>query len=182
MGYNMNPIVLISLLAAGCAAAPADKVVALHSGLPLGGLVATHSITHQVPSAVELKQVGDVVPVAAPLAHVAVPGYSVNGEIRTVDNVELKHVPLVAHTGVIAHHGLVHAPLAVAPAVVKADEEDKTVAVHSAVLPTFAGLPALHHAGLPIGYHGLGLGLHGLGLHGLPVIAAAAPAAEESEE
>merc|ERR1711970_1271750 len=160
MGYNMNPIVLISLLAAGCAAAPADKVVALHHVLPLGGLVATHSITHQVPSAVELKQVGDVVPVAAPLAHVAVPGYTVNGEIRTVAAADLPEVPLVAHTGVIAHAGLIH-PLAVAPAVVKADEEDKTVAV------------------LPIPYHGLGL--HGLGLHGLPLIAAAAPAAEQTE-
>merc|ERR1719430_2012605 len=168
----MNPIVLISLLAAGCAAAPATL---LHHALPLGGLVATHSITHQVPSAVELKQVGDVVPVAAPLAHVAVPGYTVNGEIRTVAAADLPEVPLVAHTGVIAHAGLIH-PLAVAPAVVKADEEDKTVAV----LPTLAGLPAIHHAGLPIAYHGLGL--HGLGLHGLPLIAAAAPAAEETEE
>merc|ERR1711970_1222435 len=165
MGYNMNPIVLMSLLAAGCAAAPADKVVALHHALPLGGLVATHSITHQVPSAVELKQVGDVVPVAAPLAHVAVPGYTVNGEIRTVAAADLPEVPLVAHTGVIAHAGLIH-PLAVAPAVVKADEEDKTVAV----LPTLAGLPIAYH----------GLGLHGLGLHGLPLIAAAAPATEET--
>merc|ERR1719315_928062 len=152
----MNPLVLLTLLAASCAAAPG---VLLHgAALPLG----------------------DVVPVAAPLAHVAVPGYTVNGEIRTVDNIELKDVPLVAHTGVIAHHGLIGAPLAIAPAVVKAEEgEAKPVAVLPTLagLPTLhhAGLPALHHVGLPVGYHGLGLGLHGL-----PLIAAAEPAAEEA--
>ena len=180
---------LIPLMAMSCAAAP--SVVGLH-GLPLAhGLVATHSLTHNVPSAVEYKQVGDTVALGHPLVHAAVPGYTVGGEIRTVSDVDA--LPLVAHAGVYAHHGLIHTPLAYAPAVVKAEdtEEDevKTVAVHA--LPTaytaghVLGGAVIPHAGLGLGFHGLGLGYHGLGLgyHGLPVIAAAEePAAEVAEE
>merc|ERR1740131_589974 len=121
----MNPLVLLPMLAIGCAAAPSG-VVALHgAALPLGGLVATHSVTHNVPSAVEYKQVGDVVPLAAHLPHVAaaVPGYTVKGEIRTVDTPLVANAGLIAHPGVYAHHGLIHAPLAVAPAVVKAEND-----------------------------------------------------------
>ncbi|CAL4072620.1 unnamed protein product [Meganyctiphanes norvegica] len=191
----MNPLMLLPLMAMGCAAAP-HGVVALHgAALPYAGTIATHTVTHNVPSAVEYKQVGDVLPVAAHLGHVAaIPGYTVNGEIRTVDTPLVAHTPLVSHAGVYAHHGLVHSPLAAYPAVVAAeaaDEEDKTVAVHSYALPAAVGYSGLgvHGLGLHglgyngLGYNGLGLhglGLHGLGYHGLPVVAAAA--AEESEE
>jgi len=176
----------IPLMAMSCAAAPAAGVVALHgAALPLhAGVVATHSVTHNVPSAVEYKQVGDTVAVGHPLVHAAVPGYTVAGEIRTVSDVDT--LPLVAHSGVYTHTGLIHSPLALAPAVVKAedaDEEAKTVAIHA--LPTayttghVLGAPVVPHLGLGLGYHGLGLGYHGL-----PLIAAAAeePAAEAAEE
>ncbi|CAL4072610.1 unnamed protein product [Meganyctiphanes norvegica] len=173
----MNPLMLLPIMAMGCAAAP-HGVVALH---------------------------GAALPYAH-LGHVsALPGYTVNGEIRTVDAADLKDLPLVAHTGVYAHHGLVHAPLAAYPAVVATEadeEEDKTVAVHAAVGYSGLGYHGLGLHGLGynglglhglgynglglhgLGYNGLGLhglGLHGLGYHGLPVVAAAA-VEEESEE
>merc|ERR1712106_277861 len=50
---NMNTLVLLPLLAASCVVAPTSSVVALHGAFPLGGVVATHSVTHNVPSAVE---------------------------------------------------------------------------------------------------------------------------------
>merc|ERR1711962_205598 len=172
---NMNPLMLIPLMAMSCAAAPG--VVYHGAALPLAhaGVVATHSVTHNVPSAVEYKQVGDTVAVGHPLVHAAVPGYTVNGEIRTVS--ETDALPLVAHAGVYAHHGLLHTPLAV----VKAEEAEKTVAIHT--IPTaytaghVLGAPVVPHLGLGLGYHGLGLGYAGL-----PIVAAEAaeePAAEE---
>merc|ERR1711962_1233448 len=177
---NMNPLMLIPLMAMSCAAAPG--VVYHGAALPLAhaGVVATHSVTHNVPSAVEYKQVGDTVALGHPLVHAAVPGYTVGGEIRTVS--ETDALPLVAHAGVYAHHGLLHAPLAVAPAVVKAEdaeEADKTVAIHT--IPT--AYTAGHVLGAPVVPH-LGLGYHGLGLGyaGLPVVAAEEAAEEPAAE
>merc|ERR1711872_932318 len=179
---NMNPLMLIPLMAMSCAAAPG--VVYHGAALPLAhaGVVATHSVTHNVPSAVEYKQVGDTVAVGHPLVHAAVPGYTVGGEIRTVS--ETDALPLVAHAGVYAHHGLLHAPLAVVKAE-DAEEADKTVAIHT--IPTayttghVLGAPVVPHLGLGLGYHGLGLGYAGL-----PIVAAEAaaeePAAEVAEE
>merc|ERR1712212_1155328 len=97
---------LIPLMAMSCAAG----VLPLHGAvLPYhAGLVATHSVAHNVPSAVEYKQVGDTVAVGHPLVHAAVPGYTVDGETRTVSDVDA--LPLVAHAGVYAHTGLIHSP------------------------------------------------------------------------
>merc|ERR1711962_769094 len=178
---NMNPLMLIPLMAMSCAAAPG--VVYHGAALPLAhaGVVATHSVTHNVPSAVEYKQVGDTVAVGHPLVHAAVPGYTVNGEIRTVS--ETDALPLVAHAGVYAHPGLIHTPLAVVKAE-DAEEADKTVAIHT--IPT--AYTAGHVLGAPVvpllglGYQGLGLGL---GYAGLPIVAAEAAeeaAAEVAEE
>merc|ERR1711962_559376 len=178
---NMNPLMLIPLMAMSCAAAPG--VVYHGAALPLAhaGVVATHSVTHNVPSAVEYKQVGDTVAVGHPLVHAAVPGYTVNGEIRTVSDVDT--LPLVTTAGVYAHHGLLHTPLTVVKAE-DAEEADKTVAIHT--IPTayttghVLGAPVVPHLGLGLGYHDLGLGYAGL-----PIVAAEAaeePAAEVAEE
>merc|ERR1711915_366829 len=178
---NMNPLMIIPLMAMSCAAVPG--VVYHGAALPLAhaGVVATHSVTHNVPSAVEYKQVGDTVAVGHPLVHAAVPGYTVGGEIRTVSDVDT--LPLVSTAGVYAHPGLLHTPLAVVKAE-DAEEADKTVAIHT--IPTayttghVLGAPVVPHLGLGLGYHGLGLGYAGL-----PIVAAEAaeePAAEVAEE
>merc|ERR1712106_423005 len=115
---NMNTLVLLPLLAASCVAAPTSSVVALHGAFPLGGVVATHSVTHNVPSAVEYKQVGETIPVAAPIAAVAVPGYAVKGEIRTASSitypepatVNVKSLPVLAGVAPFAPLALAAAP------------------------------------------------------------------------
>merc|ERR1712142_854568 len=119
---KINPLVLLPLLVASCVAAPTSGVVALHGAVPLGGVVATHSVTANVPAGVEYKQVGETVPVAAPVAAaVAVPGYSVNGEIRVASvkypepapvQVDVKSLPVLSGVAPIAPI----APLAVAAA------------------------------------------------------------------
>merc|ERR1712180_323962 len=142
---DMSPLVLLPLFAAGCVAAPAAGVVALHGAVPLGGVVATHSVTHNVPTAVELKQVGETVPVAAPLAVAAVPGYSVDGEIRTASvsypepapvEVDVKSLPVLAGvapiTPLAVHAGPV---LAVKAADEEEDAEVETVALGHAFAP-----------------------------------------------
>merc|ERR1712106_892700 len=139
---NMNTLVLLPLLAASCVAAPTSSVVALHGAFPLGGVVATHSVTHNVPSAVEYKQVGETIPVAAPVAAVAVPGYAVNGEIRTTGvtyaapapvNVDIKSLPVLAGVAPFAPLALAAAPAPV-------------VAVKAAVAPAVFAAPAVYAA------------------------------------
>ncbi|XP_064092102.1 calphotin-like [Macrobrachium nipponense] len=92
----MNPLMLLPLLAGACIAAPS---VAIHAaGLPVAAAVpyaVQHEVTAHVPSGVELKQVGDVLPVAHPVAPVAVPGYAVQGELRQVTQ-EFAEPPAVA--------------------------------------------------------------------------------------
>merc|ERR1739838_787034 len=142
---DMNPMVLLPLLAASCVAAPTSGVVALHgAAFPLGGVVATHSVTHNVPSAVEYKQVGETVPIAAPVAAVAaaVPGYSVNGEIRVSSAithpepavVDIKNLPVLAGVAPIA-------PLTVAAAA-----PAPVVAVKAAAAPAVLAAPAVYAA------------------------------------
>jgi len=150
----MNPLVLLPLLAAGCVAAPTSGVVALHGALPLGGVVATHSVTHNVASGVEYKQVGETVPVAAPVAAVAVPGYAVSGEIRTSSvtlpepapvEVDVKSLPVLAGVAPIAPLAVAAAP---APVVAIKAAEAETVAVAAApalVAPAvYAGVTAVN--------------------------------------
>merc|ERR1711962_1973444 len=142
---DMNPLVLLPLFAAGCVAAPAAGVVALHGAVPLGGVVATHSVTHNVPTAVELKQVGETVPVAAPLAVAAVPGYSVDVEIRTASvsypepapvEVDVKSLPVLAGVAPIAPLAVHAGPvLAVKAADEEEDAEVETVALGHAFAP-----------------------------------------------
>merc|ERR1711962_1398309 len=144
---DMSPLVLLPLFAAGCVAAPAAGVVALHGAVPLGGVVATHSVTHNVPTGVELKQVGETVPVAAPLAVAAVPGYSVDGEIRTASvsfpepapvEVDVKSLPVLGGVAPIAPLGIHAGPvLAVKAADEEEDAEGETIAVGHAFAPAF---------------------------------------------
>merc|ERR1712142_544053 len=146
---NMNPLVLLPLLVAGCVAAPTSGVVALHGAVPLGGVVATHSVTHNVPTGVEYKQVGETVPVAAPVAAaVAVPGYKVDGEIRVASvkypepapvAVDVKSLPVLSGVAPIAPI----APLAVAAA----------PAVYAAAPAVVAAAPA------PVVYSGANLNI-----------------------
>ncbi|XP_066970023.1 calphotin-like [Macrobrachium rosenbergii] len=103
---DMNPLMLLPLLASACIAAPS---VAIHAAaVPYA---VQHEVTAHVPSGVELKQVGDVLPVAHPVAPVAVPGYAVQGELRQVTHefpepsavaVDVNALPVLGATAVAA--------------------------------------------------------------------------------
>merc|ERR1712142_1391582 len=159
---KMNPLVLLPLLVAGCVAAPTSGVVALHGAVPLGGVVATHSVTANVPAGVEYKQVGETVPVAAPVAAaVAVPGYSVNGEIRVASvkypepapvQVDVKSLPVLSGVAPIAPIAPLAVAAAPAPVVELRAAEPKTVAI-AAAPAVFAAAPA------PVVYSGANLNI-----------------------
>merc|ERR1712142_439360 len=163
---NMNPLVLLPLLVAGCVAAPTSGVVALHGAVPLGGVVATHSVTHNVPTGVEYKQVGETVPVAAPVAAaVAVPGYKVDGEIRVASvkypepapvAVDVKSLPVLSGVAPIAPLAVAAAP---APVVELKAAEPKTVAI-AAAPAVYAAAPAVVAAApAPVVYSGANLNI-----------------------
>merc|ERR1712142_577969 len=159
---KMNPLVLLPLLVAGCVAAPTSGVVALHGAVPLGGVVATHSVTANVPAGVEYKQVGETVPVAAPVAAaVAVPGYSVNGEIRVASvkypepapvQVDVKSLPVLSGVAPIAPIAPLAVAAAPAPVVELKAAEPKTVAIAAAPAPVvYSGANLNIHAPIPQG-------------------------------
>ncbi|XP_071551721.1 uncharacterized protein [Panulirus ornatus] len=118
---DMNPMVLLPLLVAGCVAAPAASTLAIHAAhLPLAApLAVQHEVTAHVPTDVELKAVGGAVALAHPVA-AAVPGYTVQGELRQVEHtvaapepveVDVKSLPILAAP--IAHPAIASAlPLA----------------------------------------------------------------------
>merc|ERR1712042_261981 len=159
---DMNPLVLLPLLVAGCVAAPTSGVVALHGAVPLGGVVATHSVTHNVPTGVEYKQVGETVAVAAPVAAaVAVPGYKVDGEIRVASvkypepapvAVDVKSLPVLSGVASIAPIAPLAVAAAPAPVVELKAAEPQTVAV-AAAPAVVAAAPA------PVVYSGANLNI-----------------------
>jgi len=151
----MNPLVLLPLLVAGCVAAPTSGVVALHGAVPLGGVVATHSVTANVPAGVEYKQVGETVAVAAPVAAaVAVPGYKVDGEIRVASvkypepapvAVDVKSLPVLSGVAPIAPIAPLAVAAAPAPVVELKAAEPQTIAV-AAPPSVYAAAPAVYAA------------------------------------
>merc|ERR1712142_762771 len=166
---NMNPLVLLPLLVAGCVAAPTSGVVALRGAVPLGGVVATHSVTHNVPTGVEYKQVGETVPVAAPVAAaVAVPGYKVDGEIRVASvkypepapvAVDVKSLPVLSGVAPIAPIAPLAVAAAPAPVVELKAAEPQTVAV-AAAPAVYAAAPAVVAAApAPVVFSGANLNI-----------------------
>ncbi|KAK7075298.1 hypothetical protein SK128_000705 [Halocaridina rubra] len=158
----MNPLFLLPLLVAGCVAAPTGSVAVHAAVLPVPYAAVQQEVTAHLPAGVELKQVGEVVPVAtAAVAPVAVPGYAVQGEIRQITEtlpeppavaVDVNTLPVLGATTYAAAVSsafpaavqvkAVEAPTVVAPAVVAPAVAPAAVAYSNVNLNVPAPVPA----------------------------------------